>query len=129
MHLKTVFVTARLLSLLCLVTAVLITEDYTMSGLFAVPETQNPYVEVLFLKDNEIKRFTNLSFVSYPGLIELGASYCKLQVIQDGTFDHNIKLKILDVTHNDLIYILADLGPLKQSLEVLKAHFRNGNQI
>ena len=57
-------------------------------------------------------------------LSPVGWCFCEtqshLQVIEDGTFDHNIKLKILDLVGNELVYIPADLGPLKHSLEVLR---------
>ena len=116
---------ARGIILLCFVVngivATIKTADYRDSGLLAVPENLNAELEVLILNENTIDRIANTSLMNYPNLIELNCRMCAMTIIEDGAFDYNTKIKKMHLEVNDLVYIPPDLGPLKQSLELLRA--------
>ena len=84
---------------LCLHPVRTVRVDLSRQQLNAVPRTLNRDVEILILNHNGLRTLNNSSFDLYPDLEELSLEYCKIELIQEGTFDRKVKLQIISFSH------------------------------
>ena len=74
--------------------------DLTRQNLTDVPGDFDVNVTEVDLSKNEITHITNNSFMLYNQLIRISLHDNDLIIIEDGSFDHNAKLKYLDLSDN-----------------------------
>ena len=94
--------------------------DLTKQNLTDVPGDIDVNVTELDLSENEITNITNNSFVFYNQLIRISLHDNDLIIIEDGSFDHNAKLKYLDMSDNKIQQVPQSFGPATKSLEVVQ---------
>ena len=81
--------------------------DLSRQQLNTVPRTLTCYVEILILNHNGLRTLNISSFDLYADLEE----YCKIGLIQEGTFDRQVKLQIISFSHNSFRQLPITFGP------------------
>ena len=74
--------------------------DLSDQQLTTVPRTLNRDVDILVLYHNYLNILNNNSFDQYPNLVELSLKHCTIKLIQEGTFDKQVKLQLISFIHN-----------------------------
>ena len=93
-----------------------ITVDMTGQNLGSVPQTIEPNVSNLVLQRNPLVTLHAGSFNAFLELLKLNVDYCKIEVIHDGTFAMQEKLKTISMKYNSIRSLPLDFGPPVDSL-------------
>ena len=93
--------------------------DLQGTGLTGVPQDINPLVSDLDLDENNIVRITRTTFASYKELRKLSLRDLDLKYIEEGSFDHNSKLKKLSLRKNSISQLPQTFGPAEPNLLLL----------
>ena len=100
-----------LLLWLCLHPVRTVRVDLSRQQLNTVPRTITRDVKILILNHNGLRTLNNSSFDLYADLEELSLEYCKIGLIQEGTFDRQVKLQIISFSHNSIRQLPITFGP------------------
>ena len=95
--------------------------DMSETNLSVVPEDIRSDVTHLILDRNNIIRITNTSLALYQELSYLHIWRSSLTYIEDGSFDHNPKLKTLSAGKNQIMQLPHSFGAATTSLNTI--HF------
>ena len=93
--------------------------DLTQQNLTDVPGDIDINVTELDLSKNEITHITNNSFMLYNQLTRISLHDNDVIIIEDGSYDHNAKLKYLDLSGYKIQQVPQSFGPATKSLEVV----------
>ena len=85
--------------------------DLSDQQLTTVPRTLNLDVEILILDDNVLNILNNSSFDLYPDLDVLSLKHCSSKLIEEGTFDKQVKLQMISLIHNHIRQLPITFGP------------------
>ena len=96
-----------------------ITVDMTGQNLESVPQTIEPEVTNLVLHGNPLVTLHAGSFNTFLELLKLNVDYCEIEVINDGTFAMQVKLKTISMKYNSIRSLPLDFGPPVKSLSSL----------
>ena len=100
-----------LLLWLCLHPVRTVRVDLSRQQLNTVPRTLTRDVEILIFNHNGLRTLNNSSFDLYADLEELSLEHCKIGLIQQGTFDRQVKLQILSFSNNSIRQLPITFGP------------------
>ena len=92
--------------------------DLSNQQLSTVPTNLSSDVISLNLEENSLSSLNAESFFNYPELEYLDLSYNELEVIGDGTFNQQTRLRNLNLRHNRIRQLPTSFGPSTRRLEV-----------
>ena len=98
------------------------TSDQTNRQLTTVPSRLSSYTTILKLSNNLLRGLDANSFRNYPNLEKLYVGCNIIEVIQDGTFDHQTQLVQLNLSYNKIRQLPASFGPSTTKLLELEMY-------
>ena len=85
--------------------------DLSNQQLRTVPRTLNTDVDILILKNNDLRILDASSFDLYPNLVELSVEEYNITAVLDGSFDRQTKMEKISFRYNDIRQLPTSFGP------------------